>query len=135
RAACPGSHTRGKSRLLDVGRRIRARDRFAPDSPRGFELLVPPRRNSPRGTPCGFRARLGQLREAPIPRGTKSSNSASSRGKSTNHRFRRRLHAAKSGHPESRRFDRQVPRRELKEGDAYAGALIETAEPSRATPV
>ena len=37
-------HTRGKPRLLDVGRRILARDRFAPDSPlegAGFELSVP----------------------------------------------------------------------------------------------
>jgi hypothetical protein len=33
RAARPGPHTRGKPRLLDVGRRIPARDRFAPDSP------------------------------------------------------------------------------------------------------
>src|SRR5215475_8389798 len=44
RAARPGPHTRGKPRLLDVGRRIPARDRFAPDSPLerdGFELSVP----------------------------------------------------------------------------------------------
>ena len=33
RAAHPSTHTRGKPRLLDVGRRILARDRFAPDSP------------------------------------------------------------------------------------------------------
>jgi hypothetical protein len=33
RAARPGPHTRGKPRLLDVGMRIPARDRFAPDSP------------------------------------------------------------------------------------------------------
>src|SRR5262252_7288996 len=33
RAARPSPHTRGKPRLLDVGRRILARDRFAPDSP------------------------------------------------------------------------------------------------------
>src|SRR5262249_55359154 len=31
--ARPGPHTRGKPRLLDVGRRIPARDRFALDSP------------------------------------------------------------------------------------------------------
>src|SRR5215467_9893294 len=40
RAARPSPHTRGKPRLLDVGRRILARDRFAPDSPlevTGFE--------------------------------------------------------------------------------------------------
>src|SRR5262249_32864091 len=40
----PRPHTRGKPRLLDVGRRILARDRFAPDSPlegTGFEPLVP----------------------------------------------------------------------------------------------
>src|SRR6516162_10287653 len=40
----PRPHTRGKPRLLDVGRRIPARDRFAPDSPlegRGFEPAVP----------------------------------------------------------------------------------------------
>src|SRR5215813_3158679 len=44
RAAHPSPHTRGKPRLLDVGRRILARDRFAPDSPlegSGFELPVP----------------------------------------------------------------------------------------------
>src|SRR5215472_1360882 len=43
RAAHPSPHTRGKPRLLDVGRRILARDRFAPDSPlegNGFELPV-----------------------------------------------------------------------------------------------
>src|SRR5277367_2122397 len=42
RAARPSPHTRGKPRLLDVGRRIPARDRFAPDSPveqRRFELV------------------------------------------------------------------------------------------------
>ena len=33
RAARLGPHTRGKPRLLDVGRRIPARNRFAPDSP------------------------------------------------------------------------------------------------------
>src|SRR6516225_280262 len=46
RAARPSPHTRGKPRLLDVGRRILARDRFAPDSPlegTGFELPVPPK--------------------------------------------------------------------------------------------
>ena len=46
RAARPSPHTRGKPRLLDVGRRILARDRFAPDSPLegdGFELPVPRR--------------------------------------------------------------------------------------------
>src|SRR5215467_618535 len=40
RAANRAAHTRGKPRLLDVGRRIPARDRFAPDSPlegTGFE--------------------------------------------------------------------------------------------------
>src|SRR5215813_12851671 len=44
RAARPGPHTRGRPRLLDLGRRIRARDRFAPDSPleeSGFEPSVP----------------------------------------------------------------------------------------------
>src|SRR5262249_15913625 len=43
RAVRPSPHTRGKPRLLDVGRRILARDRFAPDSPLegdGFELPV-----------------------------------------------------------------------------------------------
>src|SRR5215472_7245978 len=46
RAAHPSPHTREKPRLLDVGRRILARDRFAPDSPLegdGFELPVPGR--------------------------------------------------------------------------------------------
>src|SRR5262249_50734936 len=33
RAANRAAHTRGKPRLLDVGRRIPARDKFAPDSP------------------------------------------------------------------------------------------------------
>src|SRR5215831_1329781 len=40
RAANRAAHTRGKPRLLDVGRRIPSRDRFAPDSPLegdGFE--------------------------------------------------------------------------------------------------
>ena len=44
RAACPGPHTGGKPRLVDLGRRIPARDRFATDSPlegTGFEPLVP----------------------------------------------------------------------------------------------
>ena len=43
----PRPHTRGKPRLLDVGRRIPARDRFAPDSPLerdGFEPSVPRRK-------------------------------------------------------------------------------------------
>src|SRR5215813_2442388 len=56
RAARPGPHTRGKPRLLDVGRRILARDRFAPDSPlerNGFELPVP-RENGYRSESSGF---------------------------------------------------------------------------------
>ena len=39
------------------------RARFVGDSPLegdGFELLVPPLRNSPSGAPCGFRSRLHQ---------------------------------------------------------------------------
>src|SRR5262249_60494890 len=47
----PGPDNRGKPRLLDLERRIPARDRFAPDSPLegdGFELLVP--RQSPAWT-------------------------------------------------------------------------------------
>ena len=43
-AARPGPDNRGKPRLLDLERRIPARDRFAPDSPleeAGFEPLVP----------------------------------------------------------------------------------------------
>jgi hypothetical protein len=43
-AACPGPDNRGKPRLLDLERRILARDRFAPDSlleGSGFELSVP----------------------------------------------------------------------------------------------
>src|SRR5215831_5698345 len=50
RTARPGPHTRGKPRLLDVGRGIPARDRFAPDSPLegdGFERSVPRRRSWP----------------------------------------------------------------------------------------
>jgi len=50
-AARPGPDNRGKPRLLDLERRILARDRFAPDSPLeedGFELLVP----SPRTPRC-----------------------------------------------------------------------------------
>src|SRR5215470_13892736 len=45
-AARPGPNNRGKPRLLDLERRIPARDRFAPDSPleeAGFEILVPVR--------------------------------------------------------------------------------------------
>src|SRR5882762_1965526 len=59
-------------------------DWFVNDSPQegdGFELLVPPRRNSPRA-PGGLRARLHQLGEEPIPRGAKSSIPASSSGES-----------------------------------------------------
>ena len=44
RAARPSPHTRGKPRLLNLGRRIPARDRFATDSPLegdGFEPSVP----------------------------------------------------------------------------------------------
>src|SRR5215831_13468367 len=44
-AARPGPDNRGKPRLLDLERRIPARDRFAPDSPlegTGFEPPVPP---------------------------------------------------------------------------------------------
>ena len=44
RAANRAAHTRGKPRLLDVGRRIPTRDGFAPDSPlegNGFERSVP----------------------------------------------------------------------------------------------
>jgi len=51
------------------------------DSPQegdGFELLVPPQRNSPRAP----RARPHQLGEALIPRGTKCSNPASSAAES-----------------------------------------------------
>jgi hypothetical protein len=43
-AARPGADNRGKPRLLDLERRILARDRFAPDSPLegvGFEPPVP----------------------------------------------------------------------------------------------
>src|SRR5215471_19393363 len=45
-AARPGPDNRGKPRLLDLERRILARDRFAPDSPlegTGFEISVPVR--------------------------------------------------------------------------------------------
>src|SRR5215472_11433696 len=51
--------TRGKPRLLDVGRRILARDGFAPDSPLegdGFELPVP------RGDRLRFRLAQGHRR-------------------------------------------------------------------------
>jgi hypothetical protein len=44
RTARPGPDTRGKPRLLDLERRIPARDRFARDSPleeAGFEPSVP----------------------------------------------------------------------------------------------
>jgi hypothetical protein len=76
----PAAHPR-KPRLLDVGRRIPARDRFAPDSPLegdGFELLVPPQRNS-------VRARHWFPRTAPPARRGKwdeKSNPASSCGDS-----------------------------------------------------
>src|SRR5215472_2105719 len=46
--------TRGKPRLLDVGRRILARDGFAPDSPLegdGFEISVPRYRRWSPGSP------------------------------------------------------------------------------------
>jgi hypothetical protein len=44
RVVLVGAKWRSRTRLLDVGRRIPARDRFAPDSPleeSGFEPLVP----------------------------------------------------------------------------------------------
>jgi hypothetical protein len=107
-------------RELDSNLRFRARAgsilpvRFVADSlleGDGFELPVPPgiggspswwsRTRKPHGAPeRGF-----------IDGGTNSSNPPPSRGESTNHRFRRRFHAANSDHPESHLFDRQVPGR------------------------
>src|SRR6516225_1031170 len=60
-AARPGPDNRGKPRLLDLERRIPARDRFAPDSPLegdGFEPSVPQRRTikSALGRADGLRA-------------------------------------------------------------------------------
>src|SRR5262249_5639412 len=66
RAARPSPHTRGKPRLLDVGRRILARDWFAPDSPLegdGFELSVRGRGQSgcrPFWVGCADRVRAGR---------------------------------------------------------------------------
>jgi hypothetical protein len=53
--------------------------------------LTDPRRfgKLPSGAPCGFRARLHQLGEALIPRGTKSSNPSPSSRESANLRFLR----------------------------------------------
>jgi len=69
-------HTRGKPRLLDVGRRILARDRFAPDSPleeTRFEPSVPrdtPKFSTPAHvtclTPC---TRKSRREREPILRG------------------------------------------------------------------
>src|SRR5262249_13747699 len=73
RAARPGPHTRGKPRLLDVGRRMPARDRFAPDSPLegdGFELPV--REHRAMAPSHGFAAashREAALRGAPASHG------------------------------------------------------------------
>src|SRR6516164_3820849 len=68
RAARPGPHTRGKPRLLDLGTRIPARDRFAPDSPlegTGFELPVPRAvQERPNATIAGF-SRLPPLPDKP----------------------------------------------------------------------
>jgi hypothetical protein len=66
------------------------------------------------GAPCGFRARLHQLGEALIPRGTKSSNPASSSGESRANltsrsgrvfRFRRTAGSRISRVPRSRPHD------------------------------
>ena len=46
----------------------------------------PTREKVPSGTLCGFRARLHQLGEMLTPRGTKSSNPASSSGESVSER-------------------------------------------------
>jgi hypothetical protein len=43
-----------------------------------MRTVGPAREKLPSGAPCGFRARLHQLREALIPRGTKNSHPASS---------------------------------------------------------
>jgi hypothetical protein len=68
--ARPGPHTRGKPRLLDVGRRNPARDRFAPDSPlerHGFTLSVPPG-NLDRSEPVQPRVETNMARLSnPVP--------------------------------------------------------------------
>ena len=69
RAARPGPHTRGKPRLLDVGRRIPERDRFAPDSPLegdGFEPSVPRQKDN------AFRASPFQFGNSPSATGSLS---------------------------------------------------------------
>jgi hypothetical protein len=61
--------------------------RFVDDSPLeggGFELLVPPSIKLRSGAPCGFRVRLHQLGEPPIPGGTGSSKPSPSSGESAN---------------------------------------------------
>jgi hypothetical protein len=63
-AARPGPDNRRKPRLLDLERRIPARDKFAPDSPleeRGFEPSVPLLRKGLPGIAEG-RSRNDQLR-------------------------------------------------------------------------
>jgi hypothetical protein len=49
---------------------------------RWIRTIGPATEKLPSGAPCGFRARLHQLGEALIPRGTKSSNPSPSRGES-----------------------------------------------------
>jgi hypothetical protein len=77
-AARPGPDNRGKPQLLDLERRIPARDRFALDSPLegyGFEPSVPRTKNSPQD---------GPLSKDSVPRETVNpdSNLASSSEKS-----------------------------------------------------
>ena len=68
-----------------VNQRHLKRNRKFVDSPQergGFELLVPPSIKPRSGAPYGFRVRLHQLGEPPIPGGTGSSNPSPSSGES-----------------------------------------------------
>jgi hypothetical protein len=69
-----------------AGRLERVRCRL-PAGGRWIRTIGPATEKLPSGAPCGFRARLHQLGEALIPRGTKSSNPSPSSRESANFRF------------------------------------------------
>jgi hypothetical protein len=79
------------NRVLDPRKQLRERDGLSAGG-RWIRTISPPSIKPRSGAPCGFRVRVHQLGEPPIPGGTGSSNPSPSRGESTNHRFRRRFH-------------------------------------------
>jgi hypothetical protein len=102
-----GDGSQVRSGLADGGRWIRTNG--------------PATEKLPSSAPCGFRARLHQLGEALIRRGTKSSNPASSSEESSNHRF---LPGVSSAASTGQRFS--LPRRDrlLRDRDRRFGPLF-----------